>query len=119
MMVKPSHAQLVLCPCAQEMTLPLHTTTGKEPVQAVLACQKWHPRRLLEEGLSCRSWLERQQNCPTCRASVFAPPPAARAPAAPAEGADPAAGGAAGQDRVRTSHLMHGHIRSLTPRVCI
>ena len=43
----------------------------------------------------CRSWLERQQNCPTCRASVIAPPPASQAPAgqagAPAAAGDPAA----------------------------
>ncbi|CAL5228388.1 g11511 [Coccomyxa viridis] len=47
-----------------------------------------------------RSWLERQQNCPTCRASVFAPPPAAQAPAAQAEGAAPAAGGAVDQEEL-------------------
>lgn len=43
----------------------------------------------------CRSWLERQQNCPTCRASVIAPQPASQAPAgqagAPAAAGDPAA----------------------------
>lgn len=39
-----------------------------------------------------RSWLERQQNCPTCRMSVFRPPPAHTAPAA---GAPPAAAGGA------------------------
>lgn len=50
----------------------------------------------------CRSWLERQQNCPTCRASVLAPPPASQAPAAQAQGAEPAADGAAPQNRVRT-----------------
>ncbi|BDA48217.1 probable E3 ubiquitin-protein ligase synoviolin at N-terminal half [Coccomyxa sp. Obi] len=43
-----------------------------------------------------RSWLERQQNCPTCRASVFAPEPGAQpqgqGPAAAAAGAaDPGA----------------------------
>ncbi|KXZ43452.1 hypothetical protein GPECTOR_90g539 [Gonium pectorale] len=32
-----------------------------------------------------RSWLERQQNCPTCRASVFRRPPQQQQPAAPAQ----------------------------------
>eukprot|EP00879_Flechtneria_rotunda_P028227 GHRR01030317.1.p1 GENE.GHRR01030317.1~~GHRR01030317.1.p1 ORF type:complete len:814 (+),score=384.97 GHRR01030317.1:119-2560(+) len=40
-----------------------------------------------------RSWLERQQNCPTCRTSVFRPPPVAEATNRPQQGA--AAGGAA------------------------
>ncbi|KAG2482343.1 hypothetical protein HYH03_018731 [Edaphochlamys debaryana] len=47
-----------------------------------------------------RSWLERQQNCPTCRASVFRrpgqpPAPANAAAAAPAAVGDAAAAGAA------------------------
>ncbi len=40
----------------------------------------------------CRSWLERQQNCPTCRASVFAPEPGAQPQD---QGAADAAAGAA------------------------
>lgn len=43
-----------------------------------------------------RSWLERQQNCPICRTSVFAARPQAAAPPAAPQG-DQAADGAAGQ----------------------
>ena len=47
-----------------------------------------------------RSWLERQQNCPICRTSVFAArPQAAAAPAAP-QGDQPAEGAAGQQQAV-------------------
>ncbi|GFR51085.1 hypothetical protein Agub_g13411 [Astrephomene gubernaculifera] len=47
-----------------------------------------------------RSWLERQQNCPTCRASVFRTPTAATAaPNAAAAAAHPAAAGPPAQEQ--------------------
>lgn len=54
-------------------------------------------------GLSCRSWLERQQNCPTCRAAVEAAPDQAstQAPNAARPGGQPnvrPAGAAGPQD---------------------
>lgn len=54
---------------------------------------------------------------------MFAPPPAARAPAAQAEGAGPAAGGAVDQEEVcislATATLMHAEITQCTLSTCI
>ena len=65
----------------------------------------------------CRSWLERQQNCPTCRASVIAPSPASQAPrgqaGAPAAAGDPAA--PAGVSAAEAPALVHCPIPPMDP----
>eukprot|EP00877_Chromochloris_zofingiensis_P001514 jgi/Chrzof1/11363/Cz05g34030.t1 len=76
----------------------------REEMQATGLNKKLHCGHVFH--LHClRSWLERQQNCPTCRTSVFRPPQAPEAAARPegppaaavAEGEPAAAAAAAGQ----------------------
>eukprot|EP00197_Chlamydomonas_leiostraca_P001433 CAMPEP_0202888406 /NCGR_PEP_ID=MMETSP1391-20130828/43168_1 /ASSEMBLY_ACC=CAM_ASM_000867 /TAXON_ID=1034604 /ORGANISM="Chlamydomonas leiostraca, Strain SAG 11-49" /LENGTH=784 /DNA_ID=CAMNT_0049571707 /DNA_START=64 /DNA_END=2418 /DNA_ORIENTATION=- len=55
-----------------------------------------------------RSWLERQQNCPTCRATVFRQGPPAAGAAAPGAAAAPAAPGAAADGAARAAPAAGG-----------
>ncbi|KAJ3120176.1 E3 ubiquitin-protein ligase hrd1 [Physocladia obscura] len=81
--------------CREEMIVANANAQQPQPVAGAAAGATRH---VVAKKLACghifhmnclRSWLERQQSCPTCRRSVLEPPPAPAAVAAAAAAAAP------------------------------